>query len=568
MSVGFKSPLSSANTNAAFVSKIVDSTSVAKLTLNKPSEGTQVTSVQAAINKAFEGVGTTGEADTSINNYSSNNYIVDGDSRKVAIEKLDTQLKTTQDQLSALDLINSEDLTLANVGSTPSATGASLSGQVLTLQPADGTNGGVVSTTTQTFAGNKTFLGGVTVDGNLTVNGTTTTVNSTTVDTVDPNITVNKTGNDASSEGAGITVDRTGTKGSLAYDNALASKFKIGDLGSEAQVVTVSHTQTLTNKTLTSPAITTPTGIVKGDVGLGNVTNDSQLKRAANDFNTFTEKTTLVDDDVFIIEDSAASGAKKFVKKVNLGSGSGSSSLTVTTIKTANYTMAMNELARASATGGAFTLTLPTAVGVAGQRLAAYRTDQTLANIVTINTTSSQTIGNFGTSVTLATQDEYWLFVSDGANWIVDTHTYPSVVSAWTPTWAGVTGGDEGSYWWRGPGGLYGRSVFSTTTPTGSSFSQSIPSGLTIDSAAMSATTNANAHGLMYNINAGASAYPASSGGPYVVFSDTAVSNTVLYASVLSAGSRFGKSAGTSLMTTGARATLNFAGLPITNWKG
>lgn len=32
-------------------------------------------------------------------------------------------------------------------------------------------------------------------------------------------------------------------------------------------------TDTLTNKTLTSPAITTPTGIVKGDVGLGNVDN-------------------------------------------------------------------------------------------------------------------------------------------------------------------------------------------------------------------------------------------------------------------------------------------------------
>ena len=48
-------------------------------------------------------------------------------------------------------------LTLGSVGSTPAAEGASLSGQVLTLQPADGTNGGVVSTTTQTFAGAKTF---------------------------------------------------------------------------------------------------------------------------------------------------------------------------------------------------------------------------------------------------------------------------------------------------------------------------------------------------------------------------------------------------------------------------
>jgi hypothetical protein len=38
-------------------------------------------------------------------------------------------------------------------------------------------------------------------------------------------------------------------------------------------------TQTLTNKTLTSPVINTPTGIVKGDVGLGNVDNTSDASK-------------------------------------------------------------------------------------------------------------------------------------------------------------------------------------------------------------------------------------------------------------------------------------------------
>lgn len=37
--------------------------------------------------------------------------------------------------------------------------------------------------------------------------------------------------------------------------------------------------QTLTNKTLTSPVINTPTGIVKGDVGLGNVDNTSDANK-------------------------------------------------------------------------------------------------------------------------------------------------------------------------------------------------------------------------------------------------------------------------------------------------
>ena len=55
-------------------------------------------------------------------------------------------------------------------------------------------------------------------------------------------------------------------------------------------VVTTTDTQTLTNKSLTSPAITTPTGIVKGDVGLGNVDNTSNVtERAANA--TLTNKT-------------------------------------------------------------------------------------------------------------------------------------------------------------------------------------------------------------------------------------------------------------------------------------
>ena len=38
-------------------------------------------------------------------------------------------------------------------------------------------------------------------------------------------------------------------------------------------------TATLTNKTLTSPVINTPTGIVKGDVGLGNVDNTSDVNK-------------------------------------------------------------------------------------------------------------------------------------------------------------------------------------------------------------------------------------------------------------------------------------------------
>jgi hypothetical protein len=48
---------------------------------------------------------------------------------------------------------------LSAIGATPNANGATITGSVLNLQPANGSFGGVVTTGTQTFAGDKTFTG-------------------------------------------------------------------------------------------------------------------------------------------------------------------------------------------------------------------------------------------------------------------------------------------------------------------------------------------------------------------------------------------------------------------------
>ena len=53
--------------------------------------------------------------------------------------------------------------------------------------------------------------------------------------------------------------------------------------------------------------------VTKSQVGLGNVTNDAQLKRAASDFDSFTEKAVPVDNDVLLLEDSEDSFNKKKV---------------------------------------------------------------------------------------------------------------------------------------------------------------------------------------------------------------------------------------------------------------
>ena len=161
----------------------------------------------------------------------------------------------------------------------------------------------------------------LTVDGDLTVNGTTTTLNVATLDVEDANITINFNGNDAGAEGSGLTIDRTGTSGSFVYEDALASKFKLGAAGSEAQVVTVSHTQTLTNKTLTSPSITTPSTDV--------ITLDGQASTPSNPSSGFykayvkdsTNKLTLLDSSGNETSIGAGGGSVNFVTNPDAEAG-------------------------------------------------------------------------------------------------------------------------------------------------------------------------------------------------------------------------------------------------------
>ncbi|MFP4543578.1 MAG: hypothetical protein ACLFQU_05020 [Candidatus Kapaibacterium sp.] len=54
-----------------------------------------------------------------------------------------------------------------------------------------------------------------------------------------------------------------------------------------------------------------PHQVSKEQAGLGNVTNDAQLKRADGDFNSFTAKSAPVDEDILLGEDSEDSFSKK-----------------------------------------------------------------------------------------------------------------------------------------------------------------------------------------------------------------------------------------------------------------
>lgn len=75
------------------------------------------------------------------------------------------------------------------------------------------------------------------------------------LDVVNPNITVNKDGDNTSAQGAGLTIERAGSDGSLIYDDTTTSKFKAGVIGAEVELADISSTQEFTNKSISADQI-------------------------------------------------------------------------------------------------------------------------------------------------------------------------------------------------------------------------------------------------------------------------------------------------------------------------
>ncbi len=110
-------------------------------------------------------------------------------------------------------------LTLAIIGSSPNAYGASLNDQQLQLQPADGSYGGVVNTAAQTFAGLKTFSNGITSNGTLTVGSANNFLKASGTGTLNFSTTTATNGISLTNSGAtstgnsGIAVSSSATTG-------------------------------------------------------------------------------------------------------------------------------------------------------------------------------------------------------------------------------------------------------------------------------------------------------------------------------------------------------------------
>lgn len=118
MPIAFKSKLSSSVANATFLDKTIDDLKKGVLGLYKvsPGEADAVTDVQVFLNEQADVSGIAGEGDATAKTYSSQEIIADGDDRKVAIGKLDAQVKINLDtnNAQAILITNNTRIVVAN----------------------------------------------------------------------------------------------------------------------------------------------------------------------------------------------------------------------------------------------------------------------------------------------------------------------------------------------------------------------------------------------------------------------------------------------------------------------
>ena len=173
----------------------------------------------------------------------------------------------------------------------------------------------------------------------------------------------------------GITADPSSiATGDHWYRTDLGKLF-YRDGSTSRALVDETLTQTLTNKTLTSPVINSPTGIVKGDVGLGSVENTA-LSTWAGSTNIASLGTISTGswNGTLINPTYGGTGVNNGIKTITLGGNlitSGANALTFTTTGATNVTLPTSGTVTAlgNTTTGTGNIVLATSPTITGQTL-------------------------------------------------------------------------------------------------------------------------------------------------------------------------------------------------------
>lgn len=364
------------------------------------------------------------------------------------------------------------------------------------------------------------------------------------------------------------------------YDTAL-NKAKIAISGAAKFLVTEDGTQTLTNKTLTSPTINTP--LLAG----GTASNTSRITVPTNtkanlDALTRNVGTVVYGTDTLVpYFDNGTSLVAPLVNPMTTigdviygGSAGAATRLAAGTLnqflksnaaaaptwsysifgdvqsKTTTYTSLVSDgFIKLDASGGAFTQTIVSAVTAGAGKIQGFQKTDSSFNAITISGTGMTT--NY-----LMTIGETVFYISDGTNWIQIYRKTDTDWISYTPTFAGLgTVTVDYSAWKRTSNGILVRGRATLGTTTGTTASLTIPNS----GAWTTASTGSAAYGGIFTNNT--ASFNATTMG--LILTNAASTLTIGQ----SGGGLLVSAAGTAMGASGNVISWYSSAIPITNFS-
>jgi hypothetical protein len=236
---------------------------------------------------------------------------------------------------------------------------------------------------------------------------------------------------------------------------------------------------------------------------------------------------------------------------------------TKTATKTGTYAATTaDDVIPVDGTSGAFSVNLFAASGNSGKRLTFIRTDNTIANAVTIDANASETI-NGALTFPLYTQYEQLSIVCDGSNWFIEDHYIDGTRISWTPTGSWSANTTYTGTWRRiNDTAELQVKVALSGAPTSATLTINMPTSISIDTAKLIGSTQFVPYlgnGIAYDVSA-LTTYPAG----LAYSSSTVVSSTTTTA----ATSNFVGITQAAPFTFATGDEINFLfTVPVTNWK-